>query len=44
MGSTMGRRNTCSTAGLDLGVQSVSAVLGSEAEELVDGEFDGGML
>ena len=31
----------CSTAGRNLGVQSVSAVLGDEAEELVDGEFDG---
>ena len=27
--------------GGDLGVQSVSAVLGGEAEEIVDGEFDG---
>ena len=40
----MGRRNTCSTAGRDPGVQSVNAVLGDEAEELVDGEFNGGIF
>ena len=41
MGLATGKGGTRSTAGLDLGVQSVSAVLGGDAE---DGEFDGGML
>ena len=38
------RGGTCSTARRNLGVQIVSAVLGGEAEELVDVEFDGGMF
>ena len=41
IGSATGKGGTRSNARLDLGVQSVSAVLDGKAEELVDGEFDG---